>query len=74
MTEGSEANKKFAADINRLRLARGWSVPELARRSQLRLAEVERILEGEDEVSLDAIVLLARVLEVAPGDLVDGTA
>ena len=75
MTDPSpDANRRFAADINQLRLSRGWSVVELARRSGLDLTELEGILRGEDEVPLDAIVLLARALEVAPGDLVDGTA
>lgn len=57
-----------------LRLSRGWSVVELAQRSGLDLTELEGILSGEDEVPLDAIVMVARALEVAPGDLVDGTA
>jgi transcriptional regulator with XRE-family HTH domain len=68
-----DANRRFATDIGRLRLARGWSVAELADRSQLGLGELEAILRGDDEVPLDAIVLLARALDVAPGDLVDGT-
>jgi len=75
MTDPSpDANRRFAADITRLRLSRGWSVVELAQRSGLDLTELEGILRGEDEVPLDAIVLLARALEVAPGGLVDGTA
>ena len=75
MTDPSpDANRRFAADITQLRLSRGWSVVELAQRSGLDLTELEGILRGEDEVPLDAIVLLARALEVAPGDLVDGTA
>jgi transcriptional regulator with XRE-family HTH domain len=70
----SDANKRFAADLTRLRISRGWSVEELAERSQLDLAELESILGGEGEVPLDAIILLSRALSVAPGDLIDGTA
>jgi transcriptional regulator with XRE-family HTH domain len=68
-----DANKRFAADIDRLRLSREWSVDELARRSGLETDELRAILRGEDEVPLDAIVILARTLDVPPGDLIDGT-
>jgi hypothetical protein len=35
--------------------------------------ELEAILHGDHEVALDAIIMLARALEVEPGDLIDGT-
>jgi len=69
-----DPNQRFAALLTRLRLARDWSVEDLADRSQLDLAEIESILRGKDEVQLDAIILLARAFGVSPGELVDGTA
>jgi DNA-binding Xre family transcriptional regulator len=72
--QAPDPNEQFAALLTRLRLAREWSVDDLAERSQLDLAEVESILRGKDEVQLDAIILLARAFDVSPGELVDGTA
>jgi transcriptional regulator with XRE-family HTH domain len=75
MTDRSSDEKaRFAADLERLRAARGWSVEELATRSQLGLEELQAILRGERHLSLDVIVLLARGLDVPPGELIDGTA
>jgi transcriptional regulator with XRE-family HTH domain len=75
MTDHSaDANAIFADSVNRLRSSRGWSLRELADRSQLDVPEIESILGGEDEVPLDAIILLARAFGVSPGELVEGTA
>jgi transcriptional regulator with XRE-family HTH domain len=70
----SDPNQQFAALLARLLQARDWSVEELSRRSHLGSAELESILRADDEVQLDAIILLARAFNVSPGELVDGTA
>jgi transcriptional regulator with XRE-family HTH domain len=70
----SDPNQQFAALLARLLQARDWSVEELSRRSRLGSAELESILRADDEVQLDAIILLARAFGVSPGELVDGTA
>jgi transcriptional regulator with XRE-family HTH domain len=69
----SDPTARFAADVQRLMTARGFSAEELASRSQLTTAEVEAILRAEMKLPLDVIVLLAHALGVAPGDLIDGS-
>jgi transcriptional regulator with XRE-family HTH domain len=75
MTDRSlDETARFAAYLERLRTARGWSVEELAARAQLGLAELQAILRGEGKLTLDVVVLLARGLDVPPGELIDGAA
>jgi transcriptional regulator with XRE-family HTH domain len=73
VTGNPDPRERFVADVERLRESRGWSVEELAERAQMDVAEVEAILDGEGEVPLDALMLLARGLGVPPGQLIDGT-
>lgn len=63
---------RFAANVERLRGRRGYSVTELAERSQIEMAELETILRGEAEARVDAISRLAGSLEVPPGELYEG--
>jgi transcriptional regulator with XRE-family HTH domain len=70
----SDPNEQFAALLTKLLLARDWSVEELSARSHIGSAELESILRADNEVQLDAIILLARAFGVSPGELVDGTA
>jgi transcriptional regulator with XRE-family HTH domain len=70
----SDANKRFAFDIDRMRQQQGWSLRELADRAQIGLGELEAVLRGDDDVPMDIIILLARAFEVSPGALVDGEA
>ena len=51
---------------------RGWSIAELAKRAQLDVEELEKVLAGEAKLPLDVIMLLARGLGVPPGRLIDG--
>jgi transcriptional regulator with XRE-family HTH domain len=73
VTAEPDPNERFIADVERLRKSRGWSVEELAGRARLDLAELEAILGGEGKLPLDVVMLLARGLEVPPGQLIDGT-
>lgn len=69
---GRDEVPDFAATVRRLMTRAGWSPEELARQSDLELAEVEAVLKGQAPVLLDVIILLARALGVKPGALVNG--
>lgn len=57
--------------IQELRLARGWTQAELARRAGIRRATVNRIENQHvQSIDLDVLEKLARALEVDPGYLV----
>jgi transcriptional regulator with XRE-family HTH domain len=65
---------RFAANVDRLRGERGYTVDQLAERSRLGREELEAILRGEKEAHVDSIYLLAGSLEVTPGELYAGVA
>jgi transcriptional regulator with XRE-family HTH domain len=65
---------RFAANVDRLRGERGYTVDQLAERSRLGREELEAILRGETEARVDSIYLLAGSLEVTPGELYEGVA
>ena len=69
-----EARRRFAANVERLRTQRGYSLDQLAKRSQLGKAELEAILRGEREAHVDSIYRLAGSLDVTPGELYAGVA
>jgi transcriptional regulator with XRE-family HTH domain len=55
--------------LRSLRLARGWSLDELARRSLLGPSTISRIETGHRRVALDQLVSLARALETTVDEL-----
>jgi transcriptional regulator with XRE-family HTH domain len=67
-----DARIRFAANVERLRRRLGYSLDQLAERSQMEREEVEAILRGAKEARVGTIYLLAGALEVTPGDLYDG--
>jgi transcriptional regulator with XRE-family HTH domain len=69
-----EARMRFAANVERLREQRGYSLDQLAERSRLEKEEIEAILSGEEEARIDSIYLLAGSLGVSPGELYEGVA
>ncbi len=69
---GPDVRGQFAAYLERLRIASGLSVAELALRSNLEVDEVEALLRGEAPLPLDVILLLARGLAIPPGAFIDG--
>jgi transcriptional regulator with XRE-family HTH domain len=69
-----DARMRFAANVDRLRGERGYTVDELAERSRLGREELEAILRGESEAQVDSIYLLAGSLGVTPGELYEGVA
>jgi transcriptional regulator with XRE-family HTH domain len=60
---------RIANRVRDLRIERGWSQPELARRSALSNAMVSMVERGERTSSLDALSALANALEVDPAIL-----
>ena len=54
-----------------LRLARGWSLDELAKRADLGPSTISRIETGHQRIALDQLVLLARALGTTVDELLD---
>src|SRR5690606_2083813 len=59
-----ELSNRIASRVRSLRLERGWSQPELARRASLSNAMVSMVERGERTPSLDALASLAASLDV----------
>jgi transcriptional regulator with XRE-family HTH domain len=72
-TEGWSPSRLGGA-IRALRLSRGLSISELARRSDLSQSFLSQVEIGRSDISVGRLVRLARVLDVGLADLVtDGT-
>lgn len=71
-----DLSSRIANRVRDLRMERGWSQPELARRSTLSNAMVSMVERGERTPSLEALAALASALDVDPAILltVDETA
>jgi transcriptional regulator with XRE-family HTH domain len=67
-----EARERFAANVEVLRRRAGLSQDELASRSGVDGADLQRILSGEMEVGAGATSMIAGALGVGPGDLFRG--
>lgn len=57
--------------LRRLRLARGWSLDELAQRAHIGPSTISRIETGHRRIALDQIVALARALGTTVDELLD---
>lgn len=68
-TKSNDLTDRIATRVRDLRLERGWSQPELARRSELSNAMVSMVERGERTPSLEALSSLANALEVDPAIL-----
>jgi len=55
--------------LRSLRLARGWSIDELARRSHIGPSTISRLETGHRRLALDHLVTLARALETTVDEL-----
>lgn len=64
-----DLSSRIATRVRDLRLERGWSQPELARRSTLSNAMVSMVERGERTPSLEALSALANALDVDPAIL-----
>lgn len=67
--KAKELSQRIAQRVRQLRLERGWSQPELARRSSLSNAMVSMVERGERTPSLDALASLAGALDADPAVL-----
>jgi transcriptional regulator with XRE-family HTH domain len=72
--KSKDARIRFAANVERLRAERGFSLGRLAERSGMEAKELEAILRGDSEARVDSILRLAGALEVSPGKLYEGVA
>jgi transcriptional regulator with XRE-family HTH domain len=59
--------------LRSLRLARGWTLDELARRSNIGASTISRIETGHRRLAIDNLVDLARALETTVDALLDDT-
>ena len=59
--------------IRGLRTARGWSLDELAARTQLNPSTISRIETGQRRLALDLLAPIARALNTTIDDLVDSS-
>ena len=64
--------KTVAANIRRLRTARGWSQEALADRCGLHRTYVGAIERGERNITLETLERIAVALAIAPTDLMCG--
>ena len=60
--------------VRALRLARGWSLEELAGRAHLSQSTLSRIENGQRRLALDQLVILARALDTSLDQLVENAA
>jgi transcriptional regulator with XRE-family HTH domain len=67
-----EARERFAANVERLRRRDGWSVEELAERSDVDPRELEEILSADREAAYGTIAALAGALGVEARELFEG--
>jgi transcriptional regulator with XRE-family HTH domain len=65
---------RFAANVERLRRQRGYSLDQLAERSQVDEGDLEAVLRGDAEADVESIYRLAGALDVSPGTLYAGVA
>jgi transcriptional regulator with XRE-family HTH domain len=57
--------------LRSLRVARGWSLDELARRAHIGASTISRIETGHRRIALDQLVTLARALGTTVDELLD---
>lgn len=69
MTQAEAIERTARHRIRGLRLARGWSIDELARRSHIGPSTISRIETGHRRLALDHLVTLAQALETTVDEL-----
>ena len=57
--------------VHALRVAKGWSLEDLARRARLSQSTLSRIENGQRRLALDSLVTLARALDTTLDQLVE---
>jgi transcriptional regulator with XRE-family HTH domain len=69
MTQDGSIESTARRRLRSLRLARGWSLDELARRSYISASTISRIETGQRRLALDQLVSLARALDTTVDEL-----
>jgi transcriptional regulator with XRE-family HTH domain len=69
MTQDELIEANARRRIRSLRVARGWSIDELARRSHIGPSTISRIETGHRRIALDHLVVLARALDTTVDEL-----
>lgn len=62
--------RNFGAKVRYHRQAQGWTLPDFATIAHLGKGHLSKIENGECNVSLETVHLLARALKLQPQDLV----
>ena len=63
--------KTIATRVEDLRLEKGWSKKELAKRSKLHTQHLYKVLSGERRnLSVETITALARAFQLTPNDII----
>ncbi|WP_449372744.1 helix-turn-helix domain-containing protein [Arthrobacter psychrolactophilus] len=73
MTQEDDVDAVIRQRIRSLRLARGWSLENLAARCQLSASTLSRIESGHRRMALDQLLLIARALDTTLDALVEQT-
>ncbi|MBO1740359.1 helix-turn-helix domain-containing protein [Leifsonia sp. TF02-11] len=71
-TPRSRAAKLFGQRVRQVRIARGVSQEEIARRADMHVTNYGRIERGEANSELHTIVRLATALDIDPAELLAG--
>jgi transcriptional regulator with XRE-family HTH domain len=71
MTQDAEVDSLVRARIRGLRLAKGWSLDELAARCYLSASTLSRIETGHRRIGLDQLTAIARALGASLDELVE---
>lgn len=69
MTQDDAIEDTARSRLRSLRVARGWSIDELSRRSHISSSTISRIETGGRRLALDHLVVLARALETTVDEL-----
>jgi transcriptional regulator with XRE-family HTH domain len=64
MTQDDDIERTARQRLRSLRVARGWTIDELARRAHIGASTISRIETGHRRITLDHLVTLARALEI----------
>ena len=72
MTQEESIESTARRRLRSLRVARGWTIDELARRSHIGASTISRIETGHRRLALDHLATLAKALDTTIDDLLSG--
>ncbi len=73
--ETAEADRNYSpgAEIKTQRVARGWTLDDLSKRSGVSIAAISKIEKGQSNPSFDSILKIARCLQMNFVDMMEGS-